>query len=310
MNKIESCFNHSEKMDPDYPLFVRVVETGSISAAARALRLSPAMVSKRLARLEARLGTRLAHRTTRRLVTTEAGQRFYEDLIRILAAASEAEARVAGHGAPGGRLRVTAPTSFGRMHVAPCIKPFLDNHPRIAFEFDLSDGFVDLIGGRYDLAIRIGGTVDANLTAQRLAANKRILCAAPAYIAEAGMPRMVDELSRHRLLAAENQLPWRIEGPDGLRMVHGESVVRTNSSEVVRELAIGGMGIALRSTWDIAGELRESRLVRLLPELQGASDVSIQAVYPRAELTPAAVRLFIAWLAQAFAPTPPWEAGA
>lgn len=294
-------------MDQDYALFVRVVESGSISAAARALRLSPAMVSKRLARLEARLGTRLAHRTTRRLVTTEAGQRFYDDLVRILAAAIEAEARVAGHGAPAGRLRVTAPTSFGRMHVAPHIKPFLDRHPRIALELDLSDGFTDLIGGRFDLAIRIGGAVEGNLVAHRLAANRRILCAAPGYLAEAEALMTLPDLARHHLLAAENQLPWRIEGPDGLTVVNGESVVRTNSSEVVRELAISGMGIALRSTWDIAEELRRGKLVRVLPTHEGATDVSIQAVYPRAELTPAPVRLFAEWLGSIFAPVAPWE---
>ncbi|RJF85388.1 LysR family transcriptional regulator [Sphingomonas cavernae] len=297
-------------MDQDYALFVRVVESGSISAAARALRLSPAMVSKRLARLEARLGTRLAHRTTRRLVTTEAGQRFYDDLVRILAAASEAEARVAGHGVPAGRLRVTAPTSFGRMHIAPHIKPFLDQHPRIALELDLSDGFTDLVGGRFDMAIRISGAGEGNLVAHRLAANRRILCTAPDYLAEAGAPATLADLARHRLLAAENQLPWRIEGPDGLSVIDGESIVRTNSSEVVRELAISGLGIALRSTWDIAGELRSGRLQRVLRDHEGASDVSIQAVYPRAALTPAPVRLFTEWLGRIFAPVAPWDGDA
>src|SRR5436305_380541 len=142
-------------LDPDYELFARVVDAGSLSAAGRALGISPAMASKRLARLEERLGVRLVHRTTRRLALTEPGARFHADLIAILATMREAEARVTGvRAAPSGPLRVSAPTSFGRLHIAPHLHRFLDDHPAVALEFNLSDGFVDLIGERIDVADR------------------------------------------------------------------------------------------------------------------------------------------------------------
>ena len=297
-------------MDPDYSLFARVVAVGSLSAAGRELHLSPAMVSKRLSRLEQRLGARLIHRTTRRLATTEAGQAFYEDVVNILAAAAAAEARVAGVAdIPAGRLRVSAPTSFGRLHIAPHLKTFLDTHPRIELDLDLSDGFVDLIENRVDLAIRIGPAADGGLVSHHLAANRRLLCAAPAYLDAHGVPSTIEMLAEHRLLAATNQTPWRLEGTDGQRTIAVSSHVRTNSSEVVRELAISGFGIALRSTWDIGAELRSGALVQLLPEWEGASDVAIFAVHPRTSLVPANVRAFVAYLAALYSPVPPWEAG-
>lgn len=297
-------------MDADYTLFARVVAAGSLSAAGRELHLSPAMVSKRLSRLEQRLGARLIHRTTRRLATTEAGQAFYDDVVNILAAAAAAEARVAGVAdAPAGRLRISAPTSFGRLHIAPHLKQFLDEHPRIELDLDLSDGFVDLIENRIDVAIRIGPAVDGGLVSHHLAANRRLLCAAPAYLDAHGVPSTIEMLSEHRLLAATNQTPWRLEGPDGLRLVAVDSHVCTNSSEVVRELALSGAGIALRSTWDVGAELRSGALVQLLPAWEGASDVAVLAVHPRTSLVPANVRAFIAYLTALYSPVPPWEAG-
>lgn len=296
-------------MDEDYALFVTVVEAGSLSAAGRALGLSPAMVSKRMARLEERLGVRLAHRTTRRLATTAAGQIFYEDIVRVLAAAREAESRVAGGVEPAGRLRVTAPTSFGRMHIAPHLGGLLTAYPRLDLELDLTDGFTDLIGERYDLAVRIAPEPDAQFVGHRLAGNRRVLCAAPAYLADHAIIDRLDGLAQHRLLAAIGQMPWRIEGPDGISQIEGRSAVLTNSSEVVRELAVSGVGIALRSIWDVSAELRDGRLVRILPDYEGATDVSIYAVHPRATLVPAAVGAFVDYFTGIFAPVPPWERG-
>lgn len=297
-------------MDPDYTLFARVVAAGSLSAAGRELHLSPAMVSKRLSRLEQRLGARLIHRTTRRLATTEIGQVFYQDVTNILAAAAAAEARVAGVAdIPAGRLRVSAPTSFGRLHIAPYLRGFLDAHPRIQLELDLSDGFVDMIKDRVDLAIRIAAAADGGLVSHRLAANRRLLCAAPAYLNLHGALSTIEELAEHRLLAATNQTPWRLEGPGGARTIPVDSHVRTNSSEVVRELAISGYGIALRSTWDVGPELRSGALVPLLPEWEGASDVAIFAVHPRTNLLPPNVRAFVAYLTALYSPVPPWEDG-
>lgn len=283
--------------DPDYALFVAVAEGGSLSAAARTLRISPAMVSKRLQRLEGRLGVTLVHRTTRRLALTEAGERFRGDLGAILAALGEAEARVTGaRGVAAGPLRVSAPTSFGRLHVAPHLAAFLTAHPAVELTFDLGDGFVDLLGDRVDCAIRIASAVPPTVVAHRLASSRRILCAAPAYLAAQGMPATVEDLAAHRLLAAAGQMPWRLVAGGRTLQVERDSHVRTNSSEMVRELAIGGVGIALRSLWDVGDALRDGRLVRVLPGWEGSQDVGIYAVHLRSLAVPPAVAAFVAFL--------------
>lgn len=296
-------------MDREYELYARVIETGSLAAAGRSLALSPAMVSKRIAALEERLGARLLHRTTRKLATTEAGQRFYERVVEILAASREAESLVTGTaGEPSGKLRLSAPTSFGRLHVAPHLKAFLDRWPRLEIELDLSDGYVDLVGERIDLAIRIAPGVETGLTGHRLAPNRRVLCASPEYLKQHGAPARLQDLRRHRLLAAEGQLPWRLQGKGGqIVTVSGESAVRTNSSEVVRELAIAGMGIALRSTWDVGNELRSGVLKRVLPDHPGAADVNIFAVHPASNFQPAGVRAFIDHLRAIYGNAPSWD---
>jgi DNA-binding transcriptional LysR family regulator len=290
-------------MDPDYELFAEIVEGGSLSAAARRLRISPAMVSKRLARLEARLGARLVHRTTRRLSLTHAGQGFHDDVVAILAAIRAAEARISGeYGAATGTLRISAPTSFGRLHVAPHLKGFLDEHPRIDLQFDLSDDFVDLIADRIDLAIRIAPAIGPGLVGHRLTTSPRLLCAAPEYLRRAGTPTTIADLGDHRLLAATGQLPWRLEGPEGPVSVDGRSYVRTSSSEVVRELALAGVGIALRSLWDVGPDIDAGRLQPILRAYEGSADVGIYAVYPRAPMVPAAVLAFIDYLKAVYAP--------
>jgi len=286
-------------MDSDYPLLVAIVEEGSLSAAGRRLQLSAPMVSKRLARLEARLGARLIQRSTRRLALTDVGQAFYERVADLLAQAREAEAMVAGRvGQAAGPLRISAPTSFGRMHIAPHLAGFLTDHPQVQLELDLSDGYVDLLGGRLDLAIRIGTLPGKGLASEVVAPNHRFLCAAPTYLRAWGTPDMLADLAQHRLLAAEGQLPWRLEGPDGPATFAGQSHVRTNSSEVVREMTLTGGGIALRSTWDVGDMLADGRLVRILPQWRGKSDVAIHAVRPRAAFVPPAVTAFVAFLKQ------------
>lgn len=286
--------------DPDYALFARVVEAGSLSAAARALSASPAMVSKRLARLEARLGVRLLHRTTRRLALTAAGEAFHRDVAAILHAIAEAEARITGaQDEPAGLLRVSAPTSFGRVHVAPRLDAFLRAHPRVALQFDLSDAYVDLLDGRVDVAIRIAAGIPSSLSAYRLGTNRRLLCASPAYLGAAGVPASIEALRHHRLLAADGQLPWRLVSGRRRASVGAESHVRTNSSEIVRELALAGVGVALRSRWDVADLLAEGRLVPVLPEWEAPGDLAIWAVHPRMPTPPAAVTAFVRFLAAA-----------
>lgn len=295
-------------MDPDYALFATVVDSGSLSAAARALRISPAMASKRLARLEARLGVRLLHRTTRRLALTPPGERFHADVVAILAAMRTAEERLTGiRDVASGPLRVSAPTSFGRLHIAPSLHRFLARYPRVELHLDLADAAADLFGGRIDLAVRITADVPASVVAHRLAANRRLLCASPTYLAAHGTPDSIGELARHRLLAAAGQSPWRLAHGRQRRTVDVESVVETNSSELVRELALSGVGIALRSMWDVGEALADGRLVRVMPDWSGPDDLAIYALHPRAPSMPAAVGAFIHFLRDTLDP-PPWEA--
>jgi len=293
-------------MDPDVALFARVIEAGSLSAAGRALGISPATMSKRIARLEQRIGARLLHRTTRQLRPTARGERFYQDVSAILAAMADAEARAADRAVePTGPLRVSAPTSFGRLHIAPHIKPFLDRFARLDLEFNLSDSFADVAGDAIDLAIRIAPAIDAGLIAVRLADSRRVLCAAPRYLEENGVPGSVAALADHRLLAATGQLPWRLFGPDGPMTVGGSSHVRTNSSDLVRELALSGGGIALRSLWDVNEHLVAGDLVRILPEIEG-SDVGIYAVHARGTVA-SGTHALIAYLHELWSPAAPWD---
>ncbi|MBB6124660.1 LysR family transcriptional regulator [Sphingobium subterraneum] len=294
-------------MDPNYELFAEIVAQGSLSAAGRSVGLSPAMVSKRLVQLEQRLGTRLIHRTTRKIALSPQGKRLYGDITQILNALRDAEQKVRGkRGVPAGLLRVTAPTSFGRMHLAPHLVEFLRRFPSIELRLDLSDEITDLMSDPFDLAIRISAEPGPGLVHHRLAGSPRVICAAPAYLAEHGRPDGIAELVWHRLLAADGQLPWRLRGPDGVRMVEGTSVVATNSSEVVRELTLAGGGIALRSLWDVGAELGSGLLERLLPDHEGSSDVGIYAVHPPIIGAPGAVTAFIDYVTELYSVAPPW----
>lgn len=294
----------------DLEILVRVVDAGSLSAAGRALGFTPAMVSKRITRLEQRLGVRLLQRTTRRLAPTETGRAFYERAVAILAAVDDAEALVTGRAEQArGPLRVSAPTSFGRMHIAPHLKRFLEDNPEIRLELDLTDDFVDLVSAGIDVAIRIGSLPDSSLVAQRLAPNRRMLCATPAYLAAHGVPENLQQLGRHHLLAASHQTPWRLTGPDGTISFPVTSLIRTNSSEVVREATLADIGIALRSNWDVGPEVRHGRLRQVLPEYGGAEDAAIFAVYPNRKLVAPGVRRFVRFLADLYGPQPYWDKG-
>jgi DNA-binding transcriptional LysR family regulator len=280
--------------DPDYDLFVQIIEAGSISAVARQRGASVAGLSKRLSQLEERLGVRLIHRTTRSLRLTVAGREFFKSLLPLRAALSAAEGRISGaNNQLCGIVRVTAPTSFGRIHVIPCIPDFLARFPQIELQIDLSDDFVDLRDASYDIAIRIDAKIDPGLVSRRLGTSRRVLCAAPAYLEQFGNPKSLDELKHHRLLATDRQLPWQLDGPDGHLSYHGASYVRTNSSEVVRELALAGCGIALRSLWDVSGDLKSSALKQVLPQYQGSQEVGIFAVHLPTPSVPARLQVFV-----------------
>lgn len=280
--------------DPDYDLFLDIVEAGSISAAARARVMSTAALSKRLVRLEERLSARLLHRTTRRLALTDAGKDFHLALLAARQALQVAEERVTGqHTLLGGHLRVTAPTSFGRIHVVPHMARFLTDNPGINISIDLSDEYADLLDGSCDLAIRIGAKIGAGLVGYRIGTSHRVLCAAPTYLAEFGEPESLADLKHHHMLATTSQLPWQLDGPEGIAFVNGKSYVGTNSSEVVRELALDGCGIALRSLWDVSDALQNGRLRRVLPDYQGSNDVGIFAVHAPLPVKPARLTSFV-----------------
>lgn len=284
--------------DPDYDLFLAIVEAGSISAAARASGLSTAALSKRLARLEDRLSARLIHRTTRRLTLTAAGQDLHDALLPLRSSLRSAEERISGrHALVRGPLRINAPTSFGRMHVVPCLPAFLAANPDVSLSIDLSDEYVDLLDGGCDIAIRIGAQIGNGLVGRRLGTSHRVLCAAPAYLAAFGEPQRLADLAAHRVLATTSQLPWQLDGPEGTVQFNGHSHIQTNSSEVVRELALGGCGIALRSLWDVADALEQGALRRVLPLYQGSQDVGIFAVHAPTPAVPARLTALIDHLA-------------
>jgi DNA-binding transcriptional LysR family regulator len=290
-------------------IFARVVTAGSMSAAGRELGLSPPVVSKRIKSLEERLGTRLLQRTTRQLALTESGKGFYERVVAILASVDEAEAWVSRRAATArGTLRVSAPTSFGRMHIAPHLVAFLGAYPEITIDLSLSDQFVDIVAEGYDLAIRIADLADSSLVAKRLAPNHRVLCATPGYLEARGRPETLADLANHRLLL-HNADHWRLEGKSGPAAVRVESAVRTNSSEVIREAVLAGMGIALRSTWDVGPEIDSGKLVIVLPDWHASSRVAVHAVYPSRRHLAHKVRVFMDFLGERFGNPPYWDKG-
>jgi DNA-binding transcriptional LysR family regulator len=292
----------------DLEIFTRVVASGSMSSAGRELGLQPAIISKRIKRLEERLGTRLFQRTTRQLSLTEAGEGFHARVVAALAGLEEAEAFAAGRsGEIRGKLKISAPTSFGRMHIAPHLKSFFDLHPAVSVQLILTDTFQDIVAEGFDLAIRIAELDDSSLVAKKLATVRRVLCAAPSYIAAHGLPETIGELPRHICIPAHNNALWHLNGPDGAVALRPEGPLTTNSSEVVRETVLAGLGIALRSTWDIGPELRAGRLLRVLPDWEGSANIGLYAVYPSRQFLPAKVRAFIDFLATLYGAEPYWD---
>jgi DNA-binding transcriptional LysR family regulator len=207
---------------------------------------------------------------------------------------------------PRGVLKVSLPTAFGRLHVAPRLKAFLDANTELKMVVDLSDDYVDLVAGSFDMAVRIGTLPDSSLVARRLASNRRVFCASPLYLEKHGEPRDLAELQRHRLVAAGPQITWRLEGPEGPVVLKPHTVLETNSSEVVREAVVSGLGIGFRSTWDVSAELKRGVVRRVLPAYGSASDVNIYAVYSGRRLVPVKVRAFVDYLVAAFGPEEPY----
>lgn len=296
----------------DIGLFLRVLDLGSISAAARSLDLSVAVASQRLQRLERELGVRLLHRTTRRLhatpegaVLAEQGRALVDDLEAL-----GASLRQAGTGITG-TLRVTTSSSFGRLYVSPLLPEFLGRHPGVSLSVNLSDHVLDLVSAGFDLAIRIGALDDSALVARRLANNRRLLCASPDYVRRRGMPRTPQDLARHDCLllvgSQGRQDVWRLgDGAGGEIAVRVRGRIEANTGELLSDAALAGFGIALHSSWHVCADLQAGRLVQVLPDYPLA-DTGIYAVMPQRRLVPPRVRAFVDFLAERFGDNPPWE---
>jgi DNA-binding transcriptional LysR family regulator len=290
-------------------IFARIVGTGSLSAAARELAISPALVSRRLASLEARLGVRLVNRTTRSLHLTDEGAAYFETCTRVLAEIQEADAAVsAGRAEPRGILRVALPASFGNQYVAPLVPKFAERYPDVQLALSLSDRAVNVVEEGFDLAIRIADLADSSLAARKLAPNRRVVCASPAYLARHGAPRTPEDLAKHNCLATDFAMNWEYRGPDGIPgSVRVAGRYACDNWEVLREWALAGLGVALKSTWDVRRLLEDGSLVSLLPGYTFATDVAIYAVYPHRRHLPAKTRAFIEFLAESFGPEPYWD---
>lgn len=284
--------------------FVRAAETGSFSAVARELNTTQPTVSKHVASLERYLGARLFNRSTRNLTLTDEGSRFYEYSQRIMEQMQTAEADIRGGVAePVGVLRVNAPVSFGRMHIAPFVREFLDAHPKVRLELDLADRFVDIIEEGVDVAIRIGELEDSALVARRIGVTQLDTVAAPAYIEQHGQPTVPADLVDHECIIYSTKRKsndWQYEGPDGPLVQTVEGSFRTNSSEAVLSALLAGVGVAVTPCWMIADALADGRLVSLLPDY-APRPMPIQAVFPSNRHMSAKVRRFVEFLGEVFA---------
>ncbi|WP_294234724.1 LysR family transcriptional regulator [uncultured Sphingomonas sp.] len=282
-----------------WAIFAAVVEHRSFSAAADAIGLSKATVSKAITRLEAQLNQSLFHRTSRRLALTEAGKPLAEHAARILAEARAAEeaARDAAS-APAGRIRLAAPMSFGVTNIAPIIADFLVAHPGIEIELNLSDARVDIVAEGYDIALRIADLPDSSLRARRLCGISTHVVASPGYLAKHGMPTHPNELGEHRLLGYANSTgPWRFRRADGAEVsVRAQGPLTANSGDALVPAVLTGLGIARLPGFIIGPYLSSGKAVEIL-EAWTPPPIGLHLLTPPSPLRPARVEALIAWLA-------------
>lgn len=292
----------------DLMVFTQAVKGGSLSAAGRKLGISLAVASKKLQRLEEQLGVRLLNRSTRQLSLTDEGAEYYHYCVRILAELEEGEELVTrGSKEPKGNLKVTVPAAFGRLHVAPLVPEFLTRYPAIKLTLHLTDSMVDIIDQGYDLAVRIGDLKDSILVAKPIAVDRRVLVATPSYLARYGEPHTPQQLSDHNALLFAGTDHWGFTGPGGEEIsVKVSGNLDTNNCDALREAILAGLGLALRPLWDVWQDLREGRLVRLLPDYTPPT-YPIHAVYPSRRLVPKKTRIFIEHLLRRFGPIPYWD---
>lgn len=285
--------------------FSLLARVGSLSAAGRELDLTTPAVSKRLAQMEARLGVQLMHRTTRRINLTAEGEVYLAHARRILADIDDMERLVANvREAPRGLLRVNATLGFGRNHVAPLISDFARIHSSVQVQLQLTVNPPPLTEDAFDVCIRFGEPPDARVVARRIAANRRLLCAAPAYLAQKGTPKVPSELARHNCIGIrqgdEAYGVWRLSSGKRTDVVKVRGNLATNDGEIAVQWALAGHGILMRAEWDIARYLQSGRLVQVLENWQ-TPPADIYAVYPQRHQLAARVRAFVDFLVAAFA---------
>jgi len=292
--------------------FLAVVDAGSFAGGARRLDLSPQLVSKYVARLEERLGARLLNRSTRRLSLTEAGRAYCDRSRPLLADFDELESAVGDLTArPHGRLRINAPMSFGVAHLPRAIAEYQAREPGVDIELALNDRIVDIVGEGYDLAIRIARLDDSALVSRRLAVVRLVLCAAPAYLAARGEPRIPAELENHDCLVydyAPDRRRWRLSRGEDTTQVAIGGRFSANNGDALRHAALACAGIVLQPTFIVGDDLRAGRLQRILPEWD-VEPLSLYAVYAHRQYLSAKVRTFVDHLADFYGTPPYWDSG-
>jgi DNA-binding transcriptional LysR family regulator len=285
-------------------LFLRIVEKGSLAAAGRELGLSAASVSERLVALEKYYGAALLNRTTRAISLTDEGRLLVQGARRLLAEADELEALIRlGVEKISGPIRLSAPIDLGRSTLVPILDAFLAEHPEVTIDLNLTDGYVDLVGQGQDFAIRYGELADSTLRVKRLVENRRIVCAAPAYLATRGTPQHPDDLVQHECLvmryglATDRDWPFLIDGKERRVVVQGHRIA--NDGELVRVWCRNGLGIARKSRLDVEADLKTGNLVEVLQDFS-SGDTGLQIVYPATQAQSKRVRFLIERIAKAF----------
>jgi len=280
--------------------FVAVVGRGSLSAAAQAEGVAPAMIGRRLDALEERLGVKLLLRTTRKISLTFEGSAFLEDCQRILHDVQSAEASVSAGGVKAsGHLRVSAPAGFGRRHVAPLVPVFAAMHREVMVTLDLTDRMVDLVNEGFDCAVRLGELPDSSLVSLRLGETRRVCVAAPAYLAARGRPETLEDLAQHDCLSlgsgASQQRGWTFQEQGKIVSARVAGMLACSDGAVLREWCLAGHGLAWRSWWEVGDDIAAGRLVTVL-DAYAAPAVGIHAVFPQRRHLPLRVRLFLDYL--------------
>lgn len=286
-----------------------VADTGSFSAAGRRLGLTRAVVGKRLAALEQALGVQLLNRTTRQVRLTCPGMDFLASSRTILAEFSQAsQALTRQQHEPEGLIRVSAPMTFGQMHVLPVLLEFMTRFPRVLVQFNLTDRFVHLMDESYDLVLRVSEPQDSALIYRRLAPVHRLLCASPTYLDRMGRPQRPTDILQHKVLHYGRQRSgqkWTLCGPEGSVTLEPEFGFCANNGEVLAEAAIAGHGIVLLPSFIVGPHLRAGALERVLPEYQG-TDLELHALWPANQALPNRVRMLIDFLVESFAQRQDW----